>query len=171
LAVIFLGFGRSVAAVITLLHVFAVVFIVFGAGFCYLALAVAMRWPPHHPRKRDERLEARFDQLHTKGLEYLLSWKGWTMQEQAGGSTLEQVNAMLQAADTEVQRLVEWKNTADALVEEWLDPDTARLFRLSPNWTMKAPDWVQGYPYPFLWQEVVGRLEWLKDWLREQMDL
>ena len=31
----------------------ALTFFVFGALSAYLALAVAMRWPPHHPKKLD----------------------------------------------------------------------------------------------------------------------
>lgn len=138
----------------------ALTFFVFGALSAYLALAVAMRWPPHHPKKLDLELVVKVEsEIYFPALTEFQAWETYT---KSGSFT---------RADDSVTALKQWILTSEKQVAQVLGRGLADRYRMFPEPTHIPPTWAQRPDWVGLWAAIKGRLDWLRLWLRDQADL
>lgn len=174
LSLMFLGFGRSVASVITVLHVFALFFIVFGAMFSYLALAVAMRWPPHNPRKPDEKKLQQIELIFYEGKLLLENWGQTTKQsrvERLGSDGVLKTNQFVRMSQLHADQLLNWIPRSEKEVAACLGTDLANRYKMSPDLAQAEPLWAEETVWVGLYQNTICRLSWLRTWSQNQFDL
>lgn len=132
----------------------ALAFFVSGAFAAYLALAVAMRWWPHQPKKLDMALIIKIEsEIYFPALTMFSTWE---TNARAGVSV-----------GGEIAALRNWIMESEKQLVPLLGRGMADRYRMFPDPTRIAPDWAQDP----LWAAVEGRLLWLRAWLREQADL
>ena len=169
LALVLLGFGSTGSSPSGLIRSVAVVAIVVGFFFAYLTLSVARRKWPHEPPKQSVAFEELSD-YQLQGEKLIRDWLSALGQTQVHHS-LENLNALVKLCDDYVISMRNWILATDALVGTRLGGDAGTLYRLSPNTLAPRPRMVDEDIWGDIYPEVVGRTEWLKVWLREQLDL
>lgn len=156
------------------LAVAAAVFFIGGAVAVYLAAAVAFRiWPHQRPKRNAEHFEL-LKSLLSQAETLMRDWGGWSYQFEAhvgDPNTRERANEILQVVDKTAQQLMAWQEHADKFVGDLLGVDIQAQFELSANTTEPVPNWVLWSPWLSRYQEVNGRIDWLRNYLRGQLDL
>ncbi len=151
-------------------------FFVFGGAAVYMAFAVAMRWPPHHPRKRDMEICDLIEGIYLHGLTLLQDWEKLTILSNllipipSVAATVTQHKYDTQAQTT-AETLFSWVTESEKKIGDLLGNDMAARYRMAPDPTKRAPSWTENSIWVGLWGAVEGRLVWIRAWMREQVDL
>lgn len=132
----------------------ALAFFVLGAFAAYLALAVAMRWWPHQPKKLNLDLVLKVEsEIYFPAL---MVFQTWERNARAGVFV-----------GGEVESLRQWIIESERQLVPLLGRNMADRYRMFPDPTKIPPDWARDP----MWAAIEGRLLWLRAWLREQTDL
>lgn len=175
LVVLLRGWHPRTRVTIEFCYVFIVVFFLVGSIAVYLTLAVAMRWWPHNPRKRsvDE-----YEDVKRLYLDGLLPFKEWgemgvyyqVLLDASPGND-ESANKRECEFLERTQKIIDWKNDADTCILLWFGESACRIFMTEPQVAHEPPNWQRGDQWFVNWNEIAGRLAWLRHWLLEQDDL
>jgi hypothetical protein len=137
----------------------ALAFFVFGALAAYLAIAVAMRWPPHGPKKIDMDRVLNVERVYFPALTEFQAWETYMKSGQ------------YVHADESVAALKEWIIESENQLVVLLGRNVADRYRMAADPMEIPPTWAQRHDWVGLWAAVQGRLIWIRNWLREQTDL
>jgi len=149
---------------VTVLKWVACAFVVLGFSCAYLALAVAMRWPPHNPKKRDVVLCDKTEALFLEGHNVLQSWEAAVAPLSMGPARDQWMNAHMQIA-------LDWVKEADESVKDLLGEEEGFRFKMSPNLKVQPPEFARSGAAFDHWQGVRGRIDWIREWMQEQGNL
>lgn len=154
----------------TAFNVLAIVFFVLGGVGVYMAFAVAMRWPPHHPKKRDIENFTKMEDLFIKGISRLQAL------EDANGPTAVLAATGLGSAlkvtiDQAVNEMHDWGTEAEAFIKEKFGEDEALRFKISSDLSRTPPHWAESAGQTGTWHNARGRIDWIRAWMQEQANL
>lgn len=165
---------RGSGWIVSLADAGVVVFFVFGAFGVYLAFAVPMRWWPHHPKKRDDKSFYAVGEIFLNGYIRLEQWGRLTAESKqplTNNSDAQLRQQSLALAIGRANELVEWIPASEEQIKALLGEDEFWRYKFSENLLEAAPAWAQEGQFPMLWQQVQGRLCWIKTWMDKQLDL
>ena len=152
-----------------------IVFMVVGGFGVYLALASAMRWWPHNPRKRDIERVREVTALYVDGKGLFDRWGESAVKRQVLAHERKFDDEALKPYDSGfsemVLEIIEWRKRADESISDWFGAKARRAFITEPEISSVPPDWQRGDQWFTNLYEIAGRLTWLRRWLREQDDL
>jgi hypothetical protein len=152
-----------------------IVFMVVGGFGVYLAFASALREWPFNPRKLDVGRYEDVKRLYLDGLALQRDWG-----ERTVFFHVLQNSGSMQVAEYELRdkefaerslRIIEWKKRADQSVVVLFGESACRTFITEPEVSLIPPDWQRGDQWFINWNQIAGRLAWLRRWLLEQDDL
>jgi hypothetical protein len=174
-ALLLAGWHPRTSGMIDLQFVGIVVFIVVGFFGFYMTLAVAMRWWPHNRRKRDVVQYENVKRLYLDGYELYKQWGERVLLNQTLHNECLMDSAAYDIRDKDFEEraknLVDWRDRADHSIVSWFDSATCRTFITEPEISQAPPDWRRGDQWFTNWDQIVGRLTWLRRWLLGQDDL
>lgn len=150
----------------------AALFFLMGGLGAYMAFAVAMRLPPHHAKLRDDAQYDRLGVLYYQGTILLSQWAKLAVEagkpQQPNSATPEQIGEM---AEAQAQQCVNWVESSKPIVESELGVEAGKRYKMAPTPSMTEPAWSLNTKFVGLWNALQGQLEWLREWLQEQLNL
>lgn len=175
LAVLFSAWHPRTRGMIDFRFVGIVVFMFVGAVGFYLSLASAMRWWPHNPRRRDVPRYEDVRALYLDGHKLFKDWGERVLRYRVlldeGLLDNDGVNRHHSEFLEQGRKLVEWQSRADLAILNWFGESTCRTFITEPEILNTPPDWQRGDQWFTNWDQLSGRLAWLRRWLLEQDNL
>lgn len=160
-------FIQSVATgpVVTVAHIFEVVFLVIGLGGAWIVIAAAFQLRPLHPMTRDPELVAFLDDV-SFGVELALT-------KLMAASQLAEMHPESKGApkflNDQVTELLEWSTTAEKRIRERFDEDTARRFKFHVA-RIDSPSTLGRTGFDMVWHLVNNRLDWIRLEITKQLD-
>ena len=149
----------------TAFTVLAIVFFVLGGVGVYMAFAVAMRWPPHHPKTRDEDVFKKIEEFFLLGLGKLQSL------EQINATSLNAAQIPQHLKDQKTNEMRNWSTETEAAIEDLFGDEEALRFRVSPDLSRTPPHWAESAGLTDTWHNARGRIDWLRKWMQGQTNL
>ena len=169
------GWHPRTSGMIDLRFVGIIAFIVLGGFGVYLTWAVAMRWPPYNPRKREVSQYDDVKSLYLEGLGLSRLWGERVVMYLAlydsGTMTDEDYNRRDDELVERITEIIKWRNGADQSIVNWFGESACRTFITEPQISSTPPEWQRGDQWFTNWSEIAGRLAWLRRWLLEQDNL
>jgi hypothetical protein len=135
-----------------------------GVVAVYLALAVALRLPPHNPKQRNSGLCNWMASLAAQGRDLLQKWEGHGMDTSLSTAKDYWVKNGFDNASA-------WVSQSDEKVKDWLGDDLGYRFEMARNLTVPPPQFASEILDVDLWQRLRGRLDWITIWLQDQGEL
>jgi hypothetical protein len=149
-----------------------IAFIVLGGIGVLGAFASAFRVWPHNPQKRNVSRYEDVKRLYLEGSKIQQDWGESTVAIHVirnsgvmGPMTIEKRDKEM--ADRFV-KIIEWRDLADQSILNWFGDAACRTFLTEPEVPLDPPDWQRGDAWYTNWNQIAGRLAWLRRWLLEQ---
>jgi hypothetical protein len=139
------------------------------------AFASAFRVWPHNPRKRHISKYEDVKTLYLDGLTLQREWGERTVffhvLQNSGPMQVNEYELRDKEFECRAKRIIEWKTLADQSVVNWFGEVACRTFVTEPEVSLTPPDWQRGDQWFINWNQIAGRLAWLRRWLLEQDSL
>jgi hypothetical protein len=173
--VLLYGWHPRTSGIIGFRFVAIIVFMLVGAVGVLGAFAAAFRKWPHNPRKRDIARYEDVKGLYLGGLGISQGWGEDVIKYLALYDSGSMVDEDYRRRDEElierIREAIKWRNASDQSIVNWFGESACRTFITEPQISSDPPSWQRGDQWFINWNEVAGRLVWLRRWLLEQDDL